>query len=146
MHRSVRYRSFADALILLVSCALLQSAMAMRARASCGDWLAHAGPSTALGDRTTDEAQRLANALDGAFLASNDQPLPIPCDGPFCRSVPAKPIPTAPPSTVNPSDKLLLPASDNLCQPPRLWSFTGVNNFACTLRGYPVDIEHPPRA
>jgi hypothetical protein len=79
-------------------------------------------------------------------LASNDEPSPIPCDGPFCRSAPTKPVPTAPPSTVNPSDKLLASSRDVLCDPLGGWSFLRGDASAHTLRGFPVDIEHPPRA
>ncbi|HEY3394152.1 MAG TPA: hypothetical protein VGK58_15675 [Lacipirellulaceae bacterium] len=148
MHCSVRYRSFADALILLLSFVLLQTASEMRAFASCGDWLVHSGQShnsaqQAMSDANSDASN--ANWIDDA-TASNQDSIPLPCNGPFCRSVPTKPVPTAPPSTVNPSDKLLLTAQDILCDPHSRWSFMHSAVAAHSLRGFPVDIEHPPRA
>jgi hypothetical protein len=47
---------------------------------------------------------------------------------------------------VNPSDKLLLFSQDILCDPLGRWSIMRGDASAHTLRGFPVDIEHPPRA
>ncbi len=148
MHRCVRYRSCADALILLLSCVLLQNVLGMRAFATCGDWLAHPHQAPSSVERNTSDAHMLADedgSVDG-FLASNEQPSPLPCDGPFCRNMPTKPVPTAPPSTVNPSDKLLLAACQFTCELLSRWSFSSSDNSAHALRGFPADIEHPPRA
>jgi hypothetical protein len=148
MLRSVRYRSCADALILLLSCVLLQSAWEVRASASCGDWLAHPSTSHSPADRTASDLQLLVDADGpaGRSLASSDQPSKLPCDGPFCRNVPTKPVPTAPSSTVNLSDRLLLAAHGFVCEPLSRWMFTTGDTSAHALRGYPVYIEHPPRA
>jgi hypothetical protein len=146
MHRSVRYRSCADALLLLLTCVLLQSAWAMRSVASCGDWLAHAGPSRAQADGASDAQMVRGGGSSAEERLTSNKRIPLPCDGPFCRSVPTKPVPTAPPSTVNPSDKLLLTAQDILCDPHSCWSFMHSAAAAHSLRGFPVDIEHPPRA
>jgi hypothetical protein len=148
MHCSVRYRWCVDALVLLLSCILLQSVSGMRAFASCGDWLAHPGQLPSADAPTTGDAQMLAG-VDHTFdksLASNERPSPLPCDGPFCRNVPTKKVPTVPTSTVSASDKLLLAAQGIHCEPLSRSSCRSSDISAHALRGFPVDIEHPPRA
>jgi hypothetical protein len=148
MHCCVRYRSWADALILLLSCVLLQSVLGMRAFATCGDWLAHPDQSPTAVERTGSDAHVLVDedgSVDGT-LRSSEQPFPLPCHGPYCRNAPTKPVPTAPPTTVNASDKLLLAAQGIVCNPLSRWSYVSSDTSAHAVRGFPVDIEHPPRA
>ena len=148
MHHRVRFNRCANAALLLLGCALLQSATGLRAFGSCGDWLAHPGQSPSTAERTGGDSQMPAPAKDsvGRSLASGEQPSPLPCDGPSCRNAPPKPIPASPPSTVNASDKLLLASHDIVCDALSRWSFAGNNTSAHALRGFPVDIEHPPRS
>jgi hypothetical protein len=148
MFGCVRYRTCTNTLFLLLSCVLLQSASAMRAFATCGDWLAHPGTSHSEADRASSNLQLLGDRNDsaGSTLASNERPSPLACHGPFCRNAPTKPVPTVPPTTVNASDKLLLAAQGIICALPYRWSLAGRGNSAHALRGFPVDIEHPPRA
>jgi hypothetical protein len=148
MFRCVRFRTCANTLLLLLSCVLLQSASAVRAFASCGDWLAHPGTAHSAPDRTSSEAQLLGDAerTAGRNSASSDRPSPLGCNGPLCRSAPAKPVPTTPPTTVDLSDKLLPAAQGDICAAPNRWSFARSDASAQALRGFPADIEHPPRA
>jgi hypothetical protein len=148
MHGSVRHRSIADALVLLLSYVLLQSASQMRAVASCGDWLAHpvgshrsAQRSTSVDQRNTDTA-----ASVGGTIASNKDSIPLPCDGPSCRRAPSRPVPVIPPSNVSATDKLLLAGHDVIREPLSRWTFTTGDSSAHAIRGFPADIEHPPRA
>ena len=148
MHRSVRYRLCADALLLLLSCVLLQSAWEVRAFASCGDWLAHpvqshgiAQPATSDGQMNTDTSTSFDEAI-----ASTKGSIPLPCDGPSCRNAPSKPVPVIPTSNISATDKLLLAGHDVIREPLSRWSFTAGKSSAHAIRGFPVDIEHPPRA
>jgi hypothetical protein len=148
MFRCVRYRACANTLLLLLSCVLLQSVLAIRTFASCGDWLAHPGPSHSAADQTSSHLPLPGNSNESAdsTLASNEPSSPLPCHGPFCRNAPTKPIPTVPPTNVNPSDKLLLAAQGIVCNSLSRWTFVGSDASAHELRGFPTDIEHPPRA
>jgi hypothetical protein len=138
IRKRLRRGSCSKAVLLLLSFVLLQRASEMRAFASCGDWLAHPTSHSAV-DRTAGET------TDSALTSSENQH-PIRCDGPFCHDAPARPVPTAPLSTVNPSDKLLLVAQGIIFVTPDRWSFAGSDTSAHELRGFPVDIDHPPRA
>jgi hypothetical protein len=147
MHRSVRDRSFADALMLLVSCVLLQSASETRAVASCGDWLAHSvtSDSGAQAMSGTNSDALHAGSVD-AVIASSKDSIPLPCDGPSCRQAPFRPVPIVPPQSTPATDKLLLAGHDVIREPMSRWTIATGDSSAHALRGFPVDIEHPPRA
>jgi hypothetical protein len=148
MRRSVRYRSFADALVLLASCVLLQSVSEMRARASCGDWLAHSATSDGREQQATSGTDSDAlnlNLADGVIASSQDSS-PMPCDGPSCRNAPSSPAPFVPVPQQSTSDKLVLAGQDVVREPLSRWTFAARDSSAHAFRGFPVDIEHPPRA
>ena len=148
MHHRVRFNRCANAALLLLGCVLLQSAWAMRAVASCGDWLAHPDGSHSSAQRSMSDDQRNADsaASVGGTFASNKDSIPLPCDGPSCRRAPSRPVPVIPPSNVSATDKLLLAGHDVVREPLSRWTFTTGDSSAHAIRGFPVGIEHPPRA
>jgi hypothetical protein len=132
--------------MLLVSCVL--SALETRAVASCGDWLAHSVTS----DTSAQQAMSGTNSdahHDGSvddFTAPNQDSIPQPCDGPSCRQAPFRPVPIAPPQSTPATDKLLLAGHDVIREPLSRWTIATGDSSAHAIRGFPVDIEHPPRA
>ena len=76
---------------------------AASARASCGDWLAHASNNgqaadgAVTGDGDADSSG--SSDFDTREVAPSDGPTPLPCDGPHCSRAPETPAPPAPPVT-----------------------------------------------
>jgi hypothetical protein len=72
-------------------------------------------------------------------------PLSQPCHGPFCRSAPSQPAPTAPSNVIPQVEKLALCGQvDYALATLRLSPFRDEAD-AQPLRGYPKFIDHPPR-
>jgi hypothetical protein len=116
------------------------------ADASCGDWLVHTGEMPGAHSR---EANDVTHRHDGSATSnrgrSSDDPLSQPCQGPFCRSAPSQPAPTAPSNVIPQVEKLALCGQvDYALAALRLSPFRDEAN-AHPLRGYPNLIDHPPR-
>src|SRR5687767_13613921 len=91
------YRSWSATVCLLLSLVALQVVGVSRAGATCGDWLAHPGGS---GMAAHDTAATQLQSTDQSTLkqdgGSNPLPISKPCNGPYCRSAPFQPVPSAP--------------------------------------------------
>jgi hypothetical protein len=80
---------------------------------------------------------------------TNDQksrlPISKPCNGPYCRSAPFQPLPASPVSVSPQSDRSALFGHADLQLTTReQYHFAGEPN-ACSMPGFKVRIEHPPR-
>jgi hypothetical protein len=119
------------------------------ANASCGDWLAHPDETTAMRVSNRAVASRHSER-DPAAVEKLDAPskLPLsrPCHGPYCRSAPYDPAPTAPASLHSQIEKLAIFTDSNLGLVARRQVNSGGDSGAHPLRGFPTRIEHPPRA
>jgi hypothetical protein len=148
MSRCVHYCRCPSAILILLSFASLQGASRSRAFASCGDWLAHPAQVTSAVDNDASQMQVPAHEGPSANVASDSsqRPRPTSCQGPSCRSGPSMPIPSAPPSTSNPIDKLMFVGRAALHDADLRGAFIDGNPVAHAFRGFPASIEHPPRA
>src|SRR5688572_6324694 len=77
---------------------------------------------------------------------SNPLPISKPCNGPYCRSAPFQPVPSAPVNISLHSDRLAFFGHVDLQLTPREQFHHGVESDACPARGFPSRIDHPPRA
>jgi hypothetical protein len=117
-----------------------------RADASCGDWLAHTGNMPALENRATGKEKNSRDRSATQNLTrSSDAPLSRPCHGPFCRSAPSQPAPTAPSNVFPQVEKLALCGQVDYALAALRLSPFGDEAEAQPLRGYPKLIDHPPR-
>jgi hypothetical protein len=142
-----QHRRFHRLLVFLLCLCALQVVVAMRAHASCGDWLSHSpGDMRPMGSGLESwadgHATRLAETESGT---ANHLPHSKPCEGPFCRSAPALPLPAAPARIVTPTDKLAVMSSDAERSSADNHSYFAVELGAHASRGFPTRIEHPPR-
>jgi hypothetical protein len=129
----------------LLLAALWQLASAPRADASCGDWLAHSGEMSAARDHRIDSSSHVDPASANQRHRTTRLPLSKPCHGPFCRSAPPQPAPTAPASVSFATDKLaLFGCSEPLLAGSRQF-YQDNESDALPSRGFPARIDHPPR-
>jgi hypothetical protein len=144
----VPYCRCPSAILVLLSFVSLHIASGSRAFASCGDWLAHPARVNSAVDKDAGQMQALAHKGPSADVVSgsSQSPRPTSCHGPSCRSGPSMPFPSAPPSTLNPIDKLMFVGHAALHDADGRGSFVDANSVAHPLRGFPAAIEHPPRA
>ena len=131
--RTLRIRSLLTALAVCV----VGSFFASSAFASCGDWLAD------------HSEEQIAPGGVASPLGSYDPESPTqhsPCRGPGCRNAPDSPHGPVPAS------ELKLQRLDMAVWGSQAPSNSGQSSyhdfeaFARVLRGYPMGIEHPPRA
>jgi hypothetical protein len=147
MDGCVQNRSRFAALCGVLGVVLLQALIAARAEGSCGDWLAHAGEMPAIDIRATDVEKKVPGRPATSNRArSNDSPMSQPCHGPFCRSAPSQPAPPAPANFFSQFEKLALFAKHGLDLSECKDHAFGREADAHPLRGFPILIEHPPRA
>lgn len=147
MSRCVHYCRCPSAILILLSFASLEGASRSRAFASCGDWLAHPARVNSAVDKDAGQMQALAHKGPSADVVSgsSQRPRPASCQGPSCRSAPSMPIPSVPPSTLNPIDKLMFVGHAALHDADGRAAFIDGNSVAHAFRGFPAAIEHPPR-
>ena len=117
------------------------------AHATCGDWLAHPGHSMS---PAVAEQSESTSKHEGALAERSADPdgrsHRAPCSGPECRGAPHNPLPPAPPTLVNPSDRLLLVGLTILGDEGGRSPFLDSESAPHGMRGFPVAIEHPPRS
>ena len=147
MYFSLPYRRCADGFILLAALLTVASLGGSFAYATCGDWLAH--PSHSMGaaaDALENDPASDDDASAEPRADSNDRSQRTPCNGPECRSTPHHPLPPVPPTPVNASERLLLVGIITLHDASGRSSLVNSESAPHPLRGFPTDIEHPPRA
>jgi hypothetical protein len=129
----------------LSSLLILQTLVASRAAATCGDWLAHPGERGMSADGVKAAEQPAAQSALNNGLGSSRLPISKPCNGPYCRSAPYQSAPATPVTILLPSDRLAVfgsgeqPLSNN-SQYLRAGEFV-----TYPLPGFKARIEHPPR-
>jgi hypothetical protein len=140
------YRLWSVNVCGLLSLVVLQVVGVSRARASCGDWLAHPGESRmAANDKAVSQQQPAEQSVLKQDRGSKRLPISKPCNGPYCRSAPFHPVPAAPVSISLQSDRLALFRHVDVELTPRAQFHFGGQLDACASRGFPSRIDHPPR-
>lgn len=147
MDRSAGSCGGVRAILILLSFVALQVTIVSRAGASCGDWLAHStrmSASTQVDSRSSGSSAR--QVATSYHSQSSSIPTPAPCRGPYCRSVPAQPVPPMPPNVVPHSNKLALVGRTILHKVDGCFSRVSDESLVHSMRGFPAGIERPPRA
>jgi hypothetical protein len=149
MDQRGNYRRWLSAIGSLLGVVLALRLGSPDAKASCGDWLAHPGHKMTMRSSSRGDANRYIERDPSAvdkLDASSKLPISRPCHGPYCRSAPYNPAPTGPANVHFQIEKLALVTDSSLDLVARQHVHSGGDLGAHPLRGFPIRIEHPPRA
>jgi hypothetical protein len=147
MGHRVHHRLASAVVCGLLSVLVLQCVIVSRAKATCGDWLAHpGGGQMKVGEASVLHGRPMDQGTNKQHSHSARLPLSKPCNGPYCRSAPFQPIPTAPVSLSLPTDRIALFVQSEVRLTPRSGFEPSGEPDVRAMRGFPSRIDHPPRA
>jgi hypothetical protein len=126
--------------------AVVDGVVVSRLDAACGDWLAHPANSIAMSDIEMAASSHGSNSAPAPELGRATRPRSSRCHGPLCRKAPSQPAPPTPATISLQTDKLVLFGHVSLVQSVEQQLFYNGEPVAHAVRGFPMRIDHPPRA